>query len=281
MTRISSLGMAKFVRDGFLRLDAVIPGDLCSAMQRELESGFVPTPFAAPARAPVRAWVGRPVEELWPATTPFGQVLRLQEVRGLIESLVGEGARYDHHAVHVAEAGRRTGQTYHADAIIDTRWAFDIQLFFFFHDVPPGAGGTLFLPGSHLRRVHEGTVARCHNVVGQQRVVCPAGTVVVFHHGMWHAGQPNASDRTRFMLKLRLNPSVKQERLFDTSELDSPDVRDALLVGHPWHGVEARLELVQRALLWRTVSGDTTADIEYYLTRLENQAGAGPLWRRR
>jgi ectoine hydroxylase-related dioxygenase (phytanoyl-CoA dioxygenase family) len=95
--------------------------------------------------------------------------------------------------------------------------------------------------------VHEFTIGRCHNVVGQRHVVCPAGSVVIFHHGLWHAGQPNAGDTPRYALKLRLNPSVKQERLFDSRDLDSPAVKDALLP-------------------------HATADIEYYLTRLENQA---------
>lgn len=276
MSKLSSVRMAEFVRDGCVRLEAIVPEDLCRIMLRELEAGFVPTPFAAPASAPVRAWVGRPAEDVWPETTAFGQVLRLPAVRGVVESLVGEGARYDHHAIHVSAARSTYAQPYHADAIIDTRFAFDIQLFFFFHEVRPGAGGTLYLPGSHLRRVHELTIARCHNVVGQKRVVCPAGTVVVFHHGLWHAGQPNSSDSPRYALKLRLNPSVKQERLFDTRDLHSPAVMDTLLPEFRWHGVERRLELVQRALFWRYVSGDPSADIEYYLTRLENQAGCAP-----
>jgi hypothetical protein len=276
MSSLSSVQMAEFVRDGCLRLDAVIPQDLCRTLLREIEAGFVPTPFATPATTPARGWVGRPVEEVWGDDTAFGRVLRLPAVRGVVHGLVGEGARYDHHAIHVSAAGSTYAQPYHADAIIDTRLAFDIQLFFFFHEVRPGAGGTLYLPGSHLRRVHEFTIGRCHNVVGQRHVVCPAGSVVIFHHGLWHAGQPNVGETPRYALKLRLNPSVKQERLFDTRDLDSPAVKDTLLPEFRWHGVERRLELVQRALLWRYVSGDATADIEYYLTRLENQAEHAP-----
>lgn len=114
-------------------------------------------------------------------------------------------------------------------------------------------------------------MARDPDGVGQKRVVCPAGTLVVFHHGLWHAGQPNRGDSERYMLKLRLNPAVKQERLFDTSGVDSPAVIDALLQEFSWHGVERRLDLVQRALLWRYVTGNPKADIEHYLTRLESQ----------
>lgn len=271
MTLLSSVRMAEFVRDGVLTFEGIVPLGLSEAMLAELREGFVPSPFAAPAAAPQRSSVGRPVLEVWPETTTFGKVLRLPAVRSVMESLVGPGSRYDHHAVHFLPAGARYAQPYHADAIIDTRLAFDVQLFFYFHEVTPGGGGTLYLPGSHLRRIQEMSIARCHNVVGQQRVVCPAGTLVVFHHGLWHAGQPNRADRKRFLLKLRVNPAVKQERLFDTRDLDRPEVMDALLREFAWHGVERRLDLVQRARLWRYVSGNPRADIEHYLTRLENQ----------
>jgi hypothetical protein len=276
MTRLSSLRMAEFVREGVLAFEGIVPLDLCEAMLAEIREGFVPSPFAAPASAEVRSWVGRPVEDVWPETTTFGKVLRLPAVRDVTQSLVGPGSLYDHHAVHFVPARSGQAQPYHADAIIDTRLAFDIQLFFYFHEVLPGAGGTLYLPGSHLRRIHEMTVARCHNVVGQKRVACPAGTLVVFHHGLWHAGQPNHGHRKRYLLKLRVNAAVKQERLFDTSDIDTPEVMDVLLREFAWHGVERRLDLVQRARLWRHVSGNPHADIEYYLTRLENQANAGP-----
>jgi hypothetical protein len=37
-------------------------------------------------------------------------------------------------------------------------------------------------------------------------------------------------------------------------------------------GHEARYELVQRARLWRYLSGDDRYDVDYYLTRLENRS---------
>ncbi len=41
----------------------------------------------------------------------------------------------------------------------------------------------------------------------------------------------------------------------------------------PWQkGHEARLELVQRARLWRYLTGDDAYDVDYYLTRLEGRA---------
>ena len=41
----------------------------------------------------------------------------------------------------------------------------------------------------------------------------------------------------------------------------------------PWQqGPEAHLEVVQRARLWRYLTGDAKYDADYYLTRLEQRA---------
>ena len=61
--------------------------------------------------------------------------------------------------------------------------AFDIQLFYFPQEVTEPMGGTRFLPGSHLRVVSEAAISRYQNIVGQQHVVCPAGTVLIFQKG--------------------------------------------------------------------------------------------------
>ena len=55
---------------------------------------------------------------------------------------------------------------------------------------------------------------------GEEQFSGPAGTVVVFHHGLWHAGQPNPSGTDRWMHKVRLNPTAPQVRLWNTADLD-------------------------------------------------------------
>ena len=83
---------------------------------------------------------------------------------------------------------------------------FDIQLFYFAHDTPREMGGTMFLPGSHYRRISESDIARYQNFLGQMPMVCKAGTVAVAHHGIWHCAQPNLTGRKRYMFKLRAQP---------------------------------------------------------------------------
>jgi hypothetical protein len=274
--RLTSAEMAGFVANGYLRFDAVVPADLCAAMLAELEKGFTPSAFNARLDSEEARRPGGPLDTVWAPETTFGRVLALPRLRGAIESLVGPSPVYDHHFVHAIPPRHLHAQAWHADAVIDTRSAFDIQLCFFFHDTPREMGGTLYLPGSHLRHVHQGEIGRYHNIVGQAAMVCPAGSVLICHHGIWHCGQPNRSDKHRYMLKLRLNPRVPQRRLFDTSDAESPEVYDILHRYQPWQGTDARLDLIQRTMFWRYVAGDDRYDVEYYLTRLENQADASP-----
>jgi hypothetical protein len=273
---LDSKQVAAFVADGYLRFDGIVPAPICAAVLDELAAGGAPSPFGAPPDSPVRAWPGRPLGGLfrdWPALT---SLLELPAVAGIIDSLVGRGAIYDHHYTHVIEAEQRWSQPWHADAIEDSRRAaFDVQLFFFPHDTPREMGGTMVLPGSHLRRVNEAAIARYQNFIGQAPMVCPAGSVLVAHHGIWHCGQPNLTERRRTMFKLRLGPGAPQRLMWNTSDLDDPALGSILSRDHRWYGHEVRLEIANRIRLWRVLTGNPRFDVDYWLTRLENEARTG------
>ena len=275
---LDSKQVASFVARGFLRFDEIVPRALGDAALAEIAAGTRPSSFQAKRGEPAARWPGRPLDEVWPDDAGIAAVVRLPAVAGIIASLVGPRPLYDHHYAHTIAAGQRWSQPWHADAIVDPRTAFDIQLFFFFEDTPRAMGGTMILPGSHLRRVNESDIARYQNFVGQLPMVCKAGSVLVCHHGMWHCGQPNTSAAPRTMLKLRLNPAGPQRLLWDARDLADPAVAGAvagiLASPEPWHGNEARLEVVGRIKLWRHLTGDARFDVDYWLTRLENQAGA-------
>jgi Phytanoyl-CoA dioxygenase (PhyH) len=216
----------------------------------------------------------------------FGRMVRVPEIAGAIASLVGSEPVVDHHFVHLKRVGDLTAQGLHCDAIIDEGLAFDIQLFWFPHDVVPRAGGTRYIPGSHLRRVNMDDVSRYKHLVGEEYFAGPAGTVLIFHQGLWHAGAPNHSDTRRVMGKLRLNPTQRQLRLWDTSDLpgrssaddhmfartDPSTIASKLRGTEGWYEPAAhRLETVRRAKLWRYLSGDESFDVDWYLTRTERR----------
>ena len=269
--RLSSQEVASFVANGYVRLDGVVPAALCASALAALASGAGPH---TPARAdlPARGAPSRPLlSEAFPPSEVLGQVLALPAVRGALESLVGPDPFFDHHHAHVIPAHHAWAQGWHADAIWDPRTsAFDVQALFFFHDTPRAMGGTMFLPGSHLRRVNEADIARYQNFRGQMAMACGAGSLLLLHHGIWHCGQPNRSDAPRTMWKVRVAPRVPQRLLWDTADLQDPGIARILSTDHGWYGHESRLEIVQRIRLWRTMTDQPGYDIDQWLTRVEN-----------
>ncbi len=273
---LNSFQMAEFVARGFLRFDELVPDEINQAVMAAFDAGTVQSQPA-----------GTPLSQCYPDPSPIGKMLRLPEIQGIIHSLVGPDPAFDHHAVHIRQPNEGKAQGLHGDSIIDTRLHFDMQLMYFPHDVPLEMGGTLLLPGSHFRRINTSDVARYQNFVGQIPMVCKAGSILVLHHGIWHCGRQNQTDRIRYMYKIRLNPTVRQLRLWNTDDLteaakahqtiyggsDSSQVTIQNVLGafEPWfEGGDGRLEIVNRIKLWRFITGDDNFDVHYWLTRLEN-----------
>jgi hypothetical protein len=271
---LSTDDMAEFVSRGFLRFDGLIDPQINRLALAELQAV---SGAASPADFPSSRYEpGVRLADCFTQSSGVGAMLRSPAVSGIIASLVGSEPSYDHHAVHVRAPGPPS-QPLHGDAVIDTRAAFDIQLMYYPEDVTAAGGGTLLVPGSHFRQINEQDIARYQNLAGQVCLECPAGTVVVLHHGLWHCGRRNRTSGVRYMFKVRLNPREEQVRLWDTSDIDDPGVqarvRRTMSTKEPWYeGAAARIEQVQRATLYRRLSGDPTFEVEYWLGRLGNQS---------
>ncbi|MFD5592270.1 phytanoyl-CoA dioxygenase family protein [Streptomyces griseorubiginosus] len=261
---LNSVQVARFVAHGFLRLDGIVPPEMNEEALEVLAAGLPSVPY------------GTPVPKAFPEGSFTRRLLELPAVAGALESLVGPGPEIDHHALHVREPREGSAQPLHADALIDVRPdAFDVQLMYYPQEVTADMGGTLIVPGSHLRRTNESDTGRYQNLLGQTRLTCPAGTVVLVHHGIWHGGRRNDSDIVRRMYKIRFNPTVPQVRLWDTADLDAPAVREELGRYFPWYEqATARLEILNRVRLWRALSGDPHFDIEHWATRIDNRPAA-------
>ncbi len=258
---LSGSELARFAARGFLRFDGLVDHDLNQAFLSAFADGSLPRHGG---------YRGMPLAGAFPAGGPVDRLLALPRLCGIIASLVGPEPLYDHHAVHVVEAGCPRAQGWHADAAIDARAHFDLQLLYFPHDTPRAMGGTMILPGSQLRRVHEFEVALYHNFVGQLPTACSAGTVLALHHGIWHCAQPNHAPTPRYMFKLRLQPTHRQLRLYDSRAGEEEAISAALTAPEPWMGTDQRLEIIQRIRLWRLLSGDLRFDCQHWLGRLEN-----------
>ncbi|HTJ68947.1 MAG TPA: phytanoyl-CoA dioxygenase family protein [Actinospica sp.] len=258
---LNSVQMARFVAHGSLRLDAVVPDELNAEALTFLAPGVADIPY------------GTPLSDAYAPDSFAARLLEVPQVAGALRSLVGPEPLVDHHAVHVLGPHGGRAQELHADAIIDVRPdAFDVQLMYYPQAVTLDMGGTLSVPGSHLRRINESDTGRYQNLRGQTRLVCPAGTVVIVHHGIWHGARRNDSDITRYMFKIRFNPTVRQRLLWDTSDLDDPQVVRELDTMFPWYEqATGRLERYNRALLWRALTGDAEFDLDYWVTRVSNR----------
>lgn len=257
--RIGAREVARFVADGYLRFDGVIPEEMNHAVMAELQGQGFDCRYNNEMLDEAAFLAQRPA---------YRRVVDHPVVRGALDVLVGEDPRCDHLAVHTVRARTTSAQFWHADATIDPRLeAFDVQVFYYPHDTPREAGGTLILPGSHFRRVHESTIARYQNIAGQVPMVCPAGTILIAHHNLWHCSQPNRTADTRYMMKLRLNPTVVQRGLF-ADDAPAGEIGGILSTWQTWLGAEHRLEILQRLRLWRALTG-SEFDWDLWLSRLD------------
>lgn len=274
---LSTRQVARFVARGFLRFDALVPEDVNRAFLAEFEAGLgEPKP------------AGTALSACYEPGSALARLIGLGPVQGMLHSLLGPEPIFDHQYCHVKHGPDRRSQDLHQDSTIDPRLEFDLQLFYYPQPVTKEMGGTRFLPGSHLRLVNESAIARYQNVIGQEHMVCPAGTLLVCHHGLWHGAGCSRSPERRVLFKLRLNARVAQSRRWNTADLedralapqpifvpgrhDPEDIQTILCTPEPWFESDTqRLEFIQRIRLWRYLLGDTQADAHYWLTRLENR----------
>ena len=282
--------VAEFAAKGCLRFDGLIGSDLNQEFL-DLFAEDIGSDDRYVNRAIPNCKPGTYVSQAFPQDHPLSKILAQPVVAGTLKSLMGTNPIFDHHHVHMTFPNRSRVQTNHQDSTIDLRSKnFDIQMIYFPHEVNDKMGGTRYIPGTHLRTVHESQIARYQNIRGQIRVTCPAGTIIFFHHGIWHGGGKNTSDVPRIMYKLRLQPSGSQSLQWDTSDLteerikswqrpifhafgkrEEDDVPSKLMSHEPWFDNTSRLEYMNRIRFWRTLLNDAEIDIDYWLTRVENE----------
>ena len=300
---LTSAQMASFVARGFLRFDAAVPPEINAQFMAEAggvpeldDGGKIAKVYGETlaASAIPEAPAGLPLADVYPPEGAISRLLDLPLVRGALYSLLGEAPVFDHHFLHVTfpprfhEAARHenVSQHTHQDSTVDPRLSFDVQIMYYPHRVTRPMGGTRFIPGTHLRKVSEVALGRYQNMLGQQHMVCEAGTLLFLHHGMWHGGGVNLSDDVRYMFKIRMHASGSQVRRWDVADTPRPNAQRAiffrkaapepgtvetiLTTPEPWFEQDtSRLEYVNRIKLWRYLTDDPTYDADYWLTRLE------------
>lgn len=301
MKLLRSSQMASFAARGFLRFDGIVPEEINRQFLAEvgsIQEGQTPEAYygelMTKGSVPVVA-AGTPLADAYPHGCALDQILHLPEVSGAVRSLVGPDPTFDHHFLHITfppnfyNDHAPVAQHTHQDSTIDPRQAFDLQVMYFPHEVSRDMGGTRFIPGTHLRIVSEASIGRYQNILGQQHVVCPAGTLLFMHMGIWHGGGANLAGQPRYMFKIRICPTEKQVRRWDLGDLppdhhrqrpifwigkgeDIDEIQQILMTPEPWFEHDTgRLEYINRIRFWRYLLGDETFDADYWLTRIENE----------
>ena len=238
---------------------------------------------------------GTSLKEAFPKNSPLDKIFKNEVVEGAITSLVGSNTIVDHQFLHITfptkyfnQANQRQmSQANHQDSTIDPRSTFDVQLFYFPTEVTKEMGGTRYHPGTHLRIVNEMAIAKYQNILGQKSIVCKPGTIGIFYSGLWHGAGVNFSENIRYMFKVRLQPTEKQELLWDpekkyqplpnralywTDENKDQTINDILMRPYPWQEADTnRLDKINVVKFWRLLTGHKKMDVDYWLTRIENE----------
>ena len=200
----------RYVADGFVTFDTGLPADFHAAVTDELR---VSMKHDSPMLG----------DNLLPRIPMLADMLRSTRVTGAVTSVLGEDFvwaphRFPHNSEPVAEADRRlsfdpfqNGAVMGEGSISGSGWHQDghskagrgrwhtfraANLFYFPQDTPLAMGPTRLLAGSHL-------YANIHRIVPEQVVLreLPAGTAILADFDVGHAGTPNRTDTSRYMLK--------------------------------------------------------------------------------
>ena len=200
----------RYVADGFVTFDTGLPADFHAAVTDELR---VSMQHDSPMLG----------DNLLPRIPMLADMLQSARVTGAVTSLLGEEFvwaphRFPHNSEPLEEADRQlafdpfqngavmgegsiSGSGWHQDGHSKagrSRWHTfrAANLFYFPQDTPLAMGPTRLLAGSHL-------YANIHDVVPEQVVLrdIPAGTAILADFDMGHAGTPNRTDTSRYMLK--------------------------------------------------------------------------------
>lgn len=237
----------RYVADGFIVLDAMLQAELHEHIATELHYSLKNE----------SKWLG---DNLLPRVPSLDQVLQSDVVHGALISLLGpEFAWAPHRFPHNSEPlksklageefdpfenqpdmgeGSISGSGWHQDGHSKagrSRWhTFKaLNMFYFPHDVPLEMGPTRLLAGTHL-------YATLRNVERSQVFHQPlkAGTVILADFDVGHAGTPNRTDTSRYMLKFvalrTANPSKPSWNAQDRSWVTPKELRTPTDIPTTW-----------------------------------------------
>ncbi len=226
-----------------------------------------------------------PGDEINIAVPELDQVYEHLSVIGALRSLLGNNYSIgEHRHCHKNHPGTRS-QIWHQDnlnipTLIDghSRVPDHIQsvlVMYYPQDVESNMGPTALIPGSHLFRSSPDRNASQGNFRDQKIATLKAGSLLILHYDIWHAGTANTSNRIRYMVKYLFereqeseqptwnhNPSNKAHILERLEKDEAATIQRSL--------VHKRNFL--RTKMWNNIAGKEILEYKYH----DKWAGAWP-----
>lgn len=236
----------------------------------------LPTGFNREVYDELKALPSNPGDGIYEAVPKLKQVYESPEMHGALTSLLGPGYQmFPHRHCHRNSPGTLSQQI-HQDNLNDLRIRdgqvrgpdkVELVLAMYYpQDVASNMGPTVVLPGTHMLKAMPDRMASQGNFKQQYTATVDAGSVVILHYDIWHAGSANTSDTVRYMLKFlfqRANlpdvPSWKHD-----SE-NNANIRQRLESESPMT-LQRSLNAKQRHMrlrMWNYLTGSARLDMSY------------------
>ena len=205
------------------------------------------------------------------------EVWNSPEMDGVLTSLLGPDYQMFPHRHCHRNAPGTPSQQIHQDNMNDLRVEggqkrhpdhIDLVLAMYYpQDVTSNMGPTLILPGTHVLQALPERMASQGNFRDQVIATVDAGSVVILHYDIWHAGTANTSKTVRYMLKFLFqrttNPSVPS---WNHDPSTDSTIRQRLESENPMsfqRGLAAKQRQL-RTRMWNRLSGDQALDLSYH-----------------
>jgi hypothetical protein len=182
-----------------------------------------------------------PGERIVEALPKISVVMEHPSVIGALTSLLGPGFFKDPGGHIHMNPPKTRAQPWHQDERFgrghqdrDIDHIKHVMLMYYPQDVTEDMGPTVLLPGSQRRVAAPETMVTLVNLKGQVFSTVSAGSVLLTHYDIWHAGTGNRSDRVRYMFKFLYSRTQENtEPSWDHDAGNIPEVRLRLDNEHP------------------------------------------------
>ena len=268
LTLLSDDEIVNFITKGYHIIEPFLPKKFHTEIYKKLES--LPT---------------NPGDRIYKVVPDLQKIYSNNAVIRVLTSLLGNKySEASHKHCHKNHPGTRS-QMWHQDslnipALLDGNNRFpdhikSVLVMYYPQDVESNMGPTALIPGSHLFKSAPDKNASHGNFRDQVIATLKAGSLLVLHFDIWHAGTANTSNKIRYMIKYlfeRKHESKKPSWNHNSSEnqriLERLEKDEAAAIQRSL--IPKRNYL--RMKMWNNIAGDAALKYEYH----DKWAGAWP-----